>query len=557
MTVRFLLSLMAPYRTGLQWLTLLLLIQSAILLSMPWLAGQLGAAFLSDESGHWIQERPVLLTVAMLALLAGSAAFRVASNWIQVRIFETVLADLKRRLFAQLQALPLLWHQDMPRGSLLALASYEIGLLGEFITTTLTGFFPRLLTAGGASILMFLIDPALAILVPILVPAFYLFHKIMGRRLRGLAVRVRQQHAEVVTTTEEMLELLPVIKSFTAEPFEQRRYDDRIDELRRLSMRQQQVYAVLEPVSQFTVAAAALLLILLAGQSLTSGDLGPAETVSFLFYVALLVRPVSQLSSIYGEIQTARGTLARLQSVLSETPEDTDPTDRPTPTGAIRFEAVSFAYPGRTATVRELDFEIAEGEIVALVGENGAGKSTAISLLLGFFRPAAGRITLGGRDISEMKLAELRSAIGYVPQNRHLRNASVRENIALGAPDATPAQIEAAARFAQAHDFVTALPDGYDTLIGDKGVKLSGGQQQRLALARALLKDPPILILDEATSMYDLEGEAAFVAECRGALAGRTVILITHRPASLALADHVIRLKDGQIVDDNRPGAAR
>ncbi len=552
MTARFLFSLISPYRAGLLLLTFLLLIQSVILLCMPWLAGQLGAAFLSDATGHWIQEKPGLLVAAMLALLAAGAALRIAANWIQIGIFETILADLKSRLFAQLQALPLLWHQDMPRGSLLALSSHEIGMLGDFITDTLTGFLPLLLTAAGASVLMLMIDPALAILVPILVPAFYIFHKIMGRRLRGLAVRVREQHAEVVTTTEEMLELLPVIKSFTAEPFEQRRYDDRITELRRLSMRQQHIYAILGPVSQFAVAAAALLLLLLAGQSLTSGELGPAETVSFLLYVALLVRPVSQLSSIYGQVQTARGTLARLQSVFSETPEETGPTDRPTPYGAIRFDAVSFAYPGRTPAVRDLDFEISEGEIVALVGDNGAGKSTAIGLLLGFYRPGSGRITLGDRDIAEMKLAELRGAIGYVPQNRHLRNASVRDNIALGAPDATPDKIEASARIAQAHAFVTALPDGYDTLIGDKGVKLSGGQQQRLALARALLKDPPILILDEATSMYDLEGEAAFVAECRDALAGRTVILITHRPASLALADHVIRLSGGRIVADTR-----
>ena len=515
---------------------------------MPWLAGKLGARFLESAAGagaFWPLVAAIIGLLVVRAGLSAGAAFLYAAN------AEAILAALRVRLFDHLLALPLPWHQGQERGSLLALATLEIERLGHFITGTLVSLAPLLLTAGGATVALFLLDPALALLVPVLVPGFYILARLVGRRLRGLGLRIQTEHAGATTRVEEMLDLLPALKSFAVEPAEKARHAAGIERLRVLSLREARLHALIDPAMGLAVSVAAVVLLVAVGRKLQAGTMSPAETISFLMYVSLLVRPVAQLASVYGQVQTARGTLSRLQAVLEVPPEPAAAgTTPPRARGGIRFDNVTFAYPGRGAAVRGLSLSVAAGETVALTGPNGAGKSTAIALLLGFQRPESGRILLDGQDIAVMPPDHLRRQIGLVPQTRHLRNASVRDNIAFGRENVTEGEIESAARIAQAHDFIIGLPQGYDTQIGDRGLRLSGGQQQRIALARALLGDPAVLILDEATSMYDPEGEAAFVAESRSALAGRTVIVVTHRPASLALADRVIRMDGGRITEE-------
>jgi ATP-binding cassette, subfamily B, bacterial len=549
MSLAFVAALIGQFRAALLLLTTVLLVESALALALPWVAGRLGGNFLGEESATSIGA----LTAAVFALLAATALLRVASARIFARVSEGILAALRTRLFAHLLALPLPWHQARNRGDIIAILTTDIERLGHFVTGTLVSILPATLTAIGATILMIRIDPALSLLVPILVPAFYLVLRIVGRLLRGLGQRIQEENAAAISMTEEMLDLLPALKSFAAEGPENRQFGRQVEKLRALSVREANIFAVLDPAMQFAVAAATVSLLILAGRNLQSGALSPAETISFLLYVGLLVRPVAELASVYGQVQAARGALARLEAVL-ETPTEAGAAGPPFPAfaGDIRFEGVTFAYPDRQAAVRDLGFHIRAGETVALTGPNGAGKSTTVGLILGFYRPDAGRILLDGIDIADIPPDHLRHAIGYVPQARHLRNASVADNIRFG-QTATMAEVRAAAALAQADDFIAGLPDGYDTRIGDKGVRLSGGQQQRLALARALLCDPPVLILDEATSMVDPEGEAAFIADCCTALAGRTVILITHRPASLALARRILRMEAGRIIAEDRP----
>jgi ATP-binding cassette, subfamily B, bacterial len=545
MTLPFLVGLVRPYRSGLFVLMAILFAQSAVSLVIPWVGGQLGAGFLGGDPAD---VGTGALVAAALGLLTAGALLQVGAALVSSRVSTAILADLRVRLFDHLLALPLPWHQARNRGDILAVLTLEVETLGRFVTGTVPSLLPLLLTAIGASVLMLRIDPVLSFLVPVLIPAFYLMARVLGRLLRGLAHRIQAEHATAVSMFEEMLDLLPAIKSYTAEPAERRRFAAQIEKLRALSLREDRVHAVLDPAMGLAVSAATVVLLVMAGRSLQSGQLTPAETITFLLYVGLLIRPVSQLASVYGQVQTARGALARMQDVLSEPPEAAAVgTPPPRIAGEIRFEGVTFSYPGRAAAVTDLSLHIRAGETVALTGPNGAGKTTAVALLQRFYQPQAGRITLDGADIATLPLDHLRGAIGHVAQTRHLRNASLAENIAFGQPGVTQAAIEAAARIAQAHEFITALPQGYDTEIGDKGVRLSGGQQQRVVLARALVRDPAILILDEATSMYDLDGEADFIAECRAALAGRTVILITHRPASLALADRVLHLDAGRV----------
>jgi len=349
--------------------------------------------------------------------------------------------------------------------------------------------------------------------------------------------------------------MLPAIKTFTRETRESDRYRRQVQHIVHLSAAERRIHAALGPALQF-LAAAGLLLVLWLMSTGTEAR-SSAETVSFLLYAALLTRPVGALADVYGQARRTRGALERLHEVLTERPEPLlrSGPELPPVRGEIEYREVNFAYPGRPPVLQGLNLRIRAGETIAVTGENGAGKSTLAHLLLRLAEPTAGRILVDGIDIADVTLASLRRQIGVVPQHVLLFNGPVRDNIAYGREDASEAQVEAAARAAQAHEFIAALPQGYDSVIGDEGIRLSGGQRQRLALARALLKDPAILILDEATSQLDPEGERRFVEECRAGFAGRTVILITHRPAALVLADRVVRLEDGVIAEERRAAA--
>jgi len=422
--------------------------------------------------------------------------------------------------------------------------SHEVENLSTFLTATLARVPSMLLTAVGAFAILFFIDPVLTFTIPILIPPFFLLMKWLGRRLRVLGRQVRRAEVDIVWMAESDIDMLPAIKAFAVEDEHRSRYAAAIEKARLLKLKQTRITAFIGPAVALVAAMAAIAILVAGSSAVAGGSRSPTELFAFLFYAALLTRPVGGLADTYSSFQIAKGTLARLEAVYAMQPEPgygcTQRLERAS--GAITLDAVSFAYPGRPPVLTSANLAIAAGETIALTGDNGVGKSTLVNLVLRFYEPHQGRITLDGVDIADLQVQDLRRQFGYVPQRPLLVHGSIAENIAFGIPDPDPAAIEQAARLAQAWEFIARLPRGLATEIGDGGVRLSGGQRQRLALARALYRDPPIYIFDEATSMFDLDGETAFVESCTQLLADRTVIIITHRPASLALADRIIKV---------------
>ena len=547
-----LLQYITPHRVTLLLVLVLLVGDSLAALTQPWIAGKLATAALDGGGGNdFVRIQQVLLL--WLGLITVKSILGFFSSYLVGNTGERMAARLRKRVYEHIQVLPIAYFQTHRPGESLSLLSNDAMIISNFVTTTLVSILPLLLTFFGAFYIMTRLDLQIALVAVLLLPVYYMAMKLIGLKIRPIATDWVQAWSRMVSFVEENLGLLPVIKSFGREKVETQRFDSRNKELLILSKRQILVQSILAPAVSFLAAAGLLLLLWLGIKHVVIHEITPGALVSLLLYAMLMTRPISGLANVYGEVQRARAAADRLVDFFSERPE---PPESGLPAlgqvkGHIRFERVSFAYPGRVPLLRDMDFELKAGETIALTGLNGSGKSTLAYLLMRFIQPTSGRITIDGRDISKYSLESIRHSIGLVAQHTLLLNGSVAENIAYGRFEASKEDIERAARASGAHEFIIEMPDGYDTTIGDQGIRLSGGQRQKLSLARTLLTDPPILILDEATAMFDPQGEEDFIDGCSDLLEQRTVILITHRPVTVALANRVVKMQDARV----SPGA--
>ena len=534
-----------PHRTSLFLASLFMLVQSLASLCTPWLAGHFAGGLMGEASELVFTTGQILsLWLVLFVVLAIS---RFLSTYLLTRAGARILAQLSALLYDHLQALPLAYFQQRKRGDVLALLSNDVAVISHFVTGTLVGVLPTLLVLIGAYVLMAMIDTQVALLVAALMPLFFIILKLLGRGIRPLSHALAQKQADLLGVAEENLGLLSLIKAFNRTATESQRFQRQALDVLRLRVQQLKLQAALGPALQLLASAGILLILWVSSNHLSQGDITVPELISLLLYGMLFARPVSGLANLYGDVQQARGASERLRVIfeVERESEDTGAEDLPILKGDICFRNVSFHYPDKTEVLSTLNLQIAAGETIVITGANGAGKSTLLHLLLRFADPEKGCIEIDGHDIHGAALSSLRSQIGFVAQHVLLADGTVEENIRYGRPDTSLDDVEAAAKAAHAHAFILQLPEGYNTQIGEQGMRLSGGQRQRIALARALLINPPILLLDEATAMFDPQGEEQFVEESYRWMQGRTVIMVTHRAANFVLADRVLRLESG------------
>ena len=540
-----LLGFLRPYKVALVVSVLLAFAAQAGTLSFVWLTGSVVTAIQSDDR-HAI----VLLIGIVLAVGIAKALATVGRRLISGDQALGVEMDLRGALYAKLVRLSFGFFDRHQTGQLMSRATVDLQSVRFFLGYGLIFFFQHVFTVLGVGVLVFVISWKLALIAlavaPVMVAIAYRYSNVSHPVLRD----VQQKMADVATVAEENVVGVHVVKSFAQEQAEQDKFERRSEALFDQSVRANRQRAFYVPVLSFLPLLGQAAVLLAGGRMVADGSLSLPDFVRFNLYLSMLIFPLRMLGMWIGEGQRATASGERIFQVIDEPEQIQDsPGARPLPDGPglVRFEQVTFGYDPARPVLEDVDLELEPGRRVALIGHTGSGKTTLVSLIPRFYDVQSGRVTVDGADVRDVTLASLRRQIGVIAQDPFLFSATVRENLAFGRPEASEEELVHAARLAQAHEFVQQLPGGYDTVIGERGITLSGGQRQRLAIARALVLDPRILILDDATASVDAATEAKIRTGLREAMRGRTTVIIAHRLSTIALADEIVVLEDGRI----------
>jgi subfamily B ATP-binding cassette protein MsbA len=501
------------------------------------------------------QNREILdrIAIGLVMLFTVQAVLNYAQTYLLSAVGEQVVAGIRRELFAKLLEMPPGFFAERRTGELTSRLTTDIGLLQGVLSHQIAEFSRQILALVGGIVLLTLMQPRLTLtalgVVPLVIGSALFF----GRRLRRMTVGVQDKVAEATAVAEEAFSQIRTVQSFVQEPAERQRYGERIGASVRAALVRAKIRGVFFGVLTFATFVGIVFVLWQGGVLVLEGRLTPGELVQFLLYTITIAAAIGALASFFSSYQEAVGAAEILE--MSPTIADPDsPQVLASPArGSVGFEGVFFRYqrdPSLPWILEGINLHCAPGEVLALVGPSGGGKTTLVSLLPRFWDVDRGRVLLDGIDVRDLALADLRGAIGIVPQDPALFSGTIRENIAYARPGASDAEVEAAARGAHAHEFIERLPDGYDTVVGERGIKLSGGQRQRVAIARAILKNPAVLILDEATSNLDTESERLIEDALGKLLVGRTTLIIAHRLSTVRRADRLVVLDHGRIVEE-------
>lgn len=492
------------------------------------------------------------ITAGILLVFALRGFFVYGQNYLMSYVSQKVVIDLRESLFRHFQRLSISYFDRSRTGKVLSYMTNDVGALQGALAQNVIELSTESITLVGSLVAMFYLHWQLALLTLITVPLVAQAMKLFGKKLRKASGMMQQRAAEITSVLQEMIVSIRLIRLFVREDYEIGRFIRENENNFSAQMKAAQLSATLTPVIEFLAAIGVTVIIWYGGREVINGNLTSGSLIAFLVYTVNITNPVKRLGNVYGSIQRAVAAAERVFEVLDTLPEiqdDFDAKELPVVKGQVEFENVTFEYRSAEPALCNLSIKVPPGQVLAIVGPSGAGKSTIANLLPRFYDPQQGRIKIDGRDIRHVTVRSLREQIAMVPQDTILFSASIYENILYGRLDASAAEVTAAAYSANAHDFILQMPLGYDTQIGERGCQLSGGQRQRIAIARAILKDPRILILDEATSALDAESERVVQDALDKLMVGRTTFMVAHRLSTIQRADKILVMDKGRLVE--------
>lgn len=547
-TFKRFLPFLKPYLFRMLFAGLLVMGVAAINLALLRLAGNLWDVITVQHDAGRMTE----LIGLFLGLVVLQGLCSMGHSYLTAWVSQHIVADFRRHLFAHLQTLSVSFFARRRTGELLSRLMNDVTVIQSVVTETPIDTAKQLVTFVGGIAFLLAMNWRLCLLILVLLPLLVLVAKFFGRRLKSLSTSIQDQTAALSTLIEEVISGIRIVKSFVQTKREEARFSLQVGQTLSLTLRRAGILAVFIPVISLLTFSAAAAVLWYGGRQVIDGAVSPGELFAFVLFAGILIGPFSSAARVFAQIREAQGATERVFEILDTQSEVRDAPNAMVLSnvfGHIQVEHVSFAYDPRQPVLTDVSFEAKPGELVAIVGPTGAGKTTVMNLIHRFYDPTEGRITIDGQDLRLVTLESWYRQIALVPQETILFGGTILDNIRYGNRDADEEAVKEASRAAHAHEFIMSFPDGYQTIVGEKGITISGGQRQRIALARAILKNPRILLLDEATSALDSESERLVQEALEQLMKGRTTFVIAHRLTTIQRADRILVLNKGRLVE--------